>query len=432
LKSTSSALETAPSESGQLGLAFEGAPTYERVGDEIRRTISRRDGITAISSQPCAHSTGRLGAAAEFELSWLKSKQSPLYGIQGEGVTVADLFCGCGGMTLGILEACRALNKSAKVQFACDLSPDYLEVYTKNFAPSTASDKPIESAFDSELGAKLSPTEKRWGARLKGLTLAVGGPPCQGHSDLNNYTRRNDPRNSLYLRMARFAEVVEPEHIIIENVLGVRHDKHGVFNRTAEYLGKLGYFVDEVVLKAEELGIPQRRHRAFIVASKSLKLNKGYFALQLQTQKVPQRPVSWAFEDLLGIQSDAEIDVTSELSKESKRRVDWLFDNDEHDLPDSFRPGCHKNKDHTYKSVYGRLFWDQPSWTITTGFLVMGQGRFIHPLERRVITPHEAARLQFFPDFFDFGVRPRGVYAKMIGNAVPSKMAFAVALELLR
>ncbi len=73
-----------------------------------------------------------------------------------------------------------------------------------------------------------------------------------------------------------------------------------------------------------------------------------------------------------------------------------------------------------------------PAWTITTGFLVMGQGRFIHPLARRVITPHEGARLQFFPDFFDFGNRSRREYAKMIGNAVPPKMATIVALELLR
>jgi DNA (cytosine-5)-methyltransferase 1 len=82
--------------------------------------------------------------------------------------------------------------------------------------------------------------------------------------------------------------------------------------------------------------------------------------------------------------------------------------------------------------VFGRLYWDKPAWTITTGFLVMGQGRFLHPLKRRVITPHEAARLQFFPDFFDFGSQKRSGYAKMIGNAVPAKMAYAVAIELLR
>ena len=61
----------------------------------------------------------------------------------------------------------------------------------------------------------------------------------------------------------------------------------------------------------------------------------------------------------------------------------------------------------------------------------MGQGRFIHPTRPGVITPHEAARLQFFPDFFDFGERKRTAYAKMIGNAVPPKMAYVLALELL-
>ena len=70
--------------------------------------------------------------------------------------------------------------------------------------------------------------------------------------------------------------------------------------------------------------------------------------------------------------------------------------------------------------MYGRLRWDQPAQTITTGFGSMGQGRYVHPARRRTITPHEAARLQTFPDTFDFGdVTSRKALAKMIGNAVP-------------
>jgi hypothetical protein len=78
------------------------------------------------------------------------------------------------------------------------------------------------------------------------------------------------------------------------------------------------------------------------------------------------------------------------------RRVDFLFDHDLFDLPDTERPDCHKNGT-TYTAVYGRMHWDRPSQTITTGIGTPGQGRYIHSLRRRVITPHEAARLQGFP-----------------------------------
>jgi DNA (cytosine-5)-methyltransferase 1 len=75
---------------------------------------------------------------------------------------------------------------------------------------------------------------------------------------------------------------------------------------------------------------------------------------------------------------------------------------------------------------------DRPAQTITTGFGVMGKGRFVNPHERRTITPHEAARIQSFPDFFDFAVVNRTVIQKVIGNAVPPKLGYAVGLHLLR
>jgi DNA (cytosine-5)-methyltransferase 1 len=89
--------------------------------------------------------------------------------------------------------------------------------------------------------------------------------------------------------------------------------------------------------------------------------------------------------------------------------------------------------DHSYKSVYGRLPWDRPAQTITTGFGSMGQGRFVHPKRRRTLTPHEAARLQFIPDHFRLDeVESKTALAEMIGNAVPPKLTYVFALELLR
>jgi DNA (cytosine-5)-methyltransferase 1 len=82
--------------------------------------------------------------------------------------------------------------------------------------------------------------------------------------------------------------------------------------------------------------------------------------------------------------------------------------------------------------MYGRLHWDRPAQTVTTGFGSMGQGRYVHPSRRRTITPHEAARLQTFPDWFDFGQSSRGQLADMIGNAVPPLVMVALGGAAVR
>lgn len=432
-KTENSTEEDAPEFDFEASMLSTAVLSYEADAAFLAREVTRRDGSLR-RSKIILNGKGHpsYDNSSDFDLAWLRAKSKLVTPNISDKVTIADLFCGCGGMSLGIEEACRGLEMACDVAFACEIEPSYLDVYSTNLKPRIACGDPIETIFDSPVGSKLSTTERLWQKKIGPVVLAAGGPPCQGHSDLNNYTRRNDPRNSLYLRMARFAEVVSPEHVIIENVLGVRHDEGGVFDLTVKALKGMGYAVDTPVIKSEEIGVAQRRHRAFIVASKSVDLHLGYFDQIIRSYREGQRTVAWACEDLLNLKDRSRLDEPTILTKESKKRVDWMFANDEYDLPDRFRPSCHRDKPHTYKSVYGRLYWDQPAWTITTGFLVMGQGRYLHPLEPRVITPHEGARLQFFPDFFDFGIRPRGEYAKMIGNAVPPRLAYIIATELLR
>src|SRR6185312_3602501 len=110
----------------------------------------------------------------------------------------------------------------------------------------------------------------------------------------------------------------------------------------------------------------------------------------------------------------------------------FLFEHGLYDLPNNQRPECHRDGNHSYRSVYGRLRWTEPAQTITTGFGSMGQGRYVHPQRRRTLTPHEAARLQTFPDWFDFGKETRrGVLAKAIGNAVPPFLTLQIGQLIL-
>lgn len=156
------------------------------------------------------------------------------------------------------------------------------------------------------------------------------------------------------------------------------------------------------------------------------------FDIKKLTEVFRMSPVTvrQAIGDLVRVKGDDLFETTSAMSPENVRRIAWLFKNEKFDLPDRLRPDCHKDG-HTYPSVYGRMKWDEPAQTVTTGFLTPGRGRFIHPGERRTVTPHEAARLQSFPDSYEFkpAGRPssRKLLCKVIGDAVPPLLARAVS-----
>lgn len=381
-----------------------------------------------------------------FDLAWLNRNAAPGYHSEPHRIIrLADLFCGAGGMTLGVIEAARALGMRVECALGADMVSATRRAYQANFKPSHFIDSPIESVLDGDpqliLGTSTTHTrlknraltraEGELRARVGEIDIVVGGPPCQGHSNLNNHTRRNDPKNSLYGRMARFAHVFEPEHLIIENVHGAKHDQSGIMDRTRDALAQLGYSIDTAIVHGEMVGVPQTRHRIFMVASRSKRPNIQKWE---ERHKVTPRSFDWS---QTGLQSASRgvLDTVTTATKLTQSRIDWLFRHEQYDLPNEERPACHRDKAHSYQSVYGRIHPDRPAPTITTGFTVMGQGRFVHPHEPRTLTPREGARLQFFPSWFSFGevsCMTRKELVSLIGNAVPPKMAYVLALELFR
>jgi DNA (cytosine-5)-methyltransferase 1 len=317
-----------------------------------------------------------------------------------------------------------------QVAVAVDTSEAALGVYRANFPGANARCALVEELLDGEPGLKATARERRLIDSVGNVDLLVGGPPCQGNSDLNNHTRRDDPKNSLYDRMARFAELIRPRHIIIENVGAVQHDEGCVVDRTIAWLDALGYNVDHGLIDVGALGGPQQRRRHVLIASL---LRKPRLARTLENYYRPPRTVAWAINDLRTCDDSSPFHEQARASAENQKRINYLFRYKQYDLPNERRPDCHRLTDHSYKSVYGRMYWNKPAQTITTGFTSMGQGRFVHPLERRTLTPHEAARLQFVPDFFRFAsIQSRVALAEMIGNGVPVKLTYVLALDLLR
>lgn len=373
--------------------------------------------------------------AEDSDRELLRRRERPEFETGPNPLRVVDLFCGCGGMTLGVAEAAYRHGRSTEVSLALDADHDAATVYKHNFPKADVREATVESLLDGELGSdKLTRRERELRDQVPSTDVLVGGPPCQGHSDLNNHTRRDDPRNALYARMARAAEVLRPSAVIVENVPGALRDSERVVEVTESALTAVGYAVAHKVIRLVDIGVPQTRRRHVLLAIADgpdpTSILDGLTTVDRVTEP---RTVRWAIQDLEDRKGvNADFDRPSRVTEVNRRRIEWLFDNQAHDLPNDHRPKCHRLGDHSYLSMYGRLRWDEPAQTVTTGFGSMGQGRFVHPSRRRTLTPHEAARLQFLPDFLDFTVVPRRTaWARMIGNAVPVPLTLGITSALL-
>ena len=398
----------------------------------VNRSVLSRRGTRYVTR----HSVGDYGSPCRyphlaFDRALLQEKVPRRSNGRSSIVRGVDLFCGCGGLSLGAQEACRAIGRRFVSQLAVDNDTDSLKVYQDNFKPQNIIEADIASIVDGSLNHPPTVAELSWLKNFRKTHLLLAGPPCQGHSDLNNHTRRLDDRNQLYLKIARFAELTNPVHIVAENVPTIVHSHERVLDHTTSFLERLGYFVETGIVDLAELGVPQNRKRHVLIAS--LRKTLSIRTIVARYRVAHPRSIRWAIEDLEGSEDASAFDGPTIHSRYNQERIKHLFENGLYNLPNEFRPTCHQNGNHSYKSMYGRLRYNDPAQTITCGFLSPGQGRFIHPNMRRTLTPHEAARLQFFPDWFSFSsLVGRTSLAKMIGNAVPMKLGYVFCLELLR
>jgi DNA (cytosine-5)-methyltransferase 1 len=342
------------------------------------------------------------------------------------------LFCGCGGLSLGVAQAVHAAGRALEIVLAVDVNPAALAVYKANFPAAETSARPVEELFGGVPESPPTDAELEFRASAGRVDAVVGGPPCQGHSNLNNHTRRDDPKNSLYLVMARVAEVLRPDVVMIENVPAVARDKGQVVSLTRRHLETIGYQVDEASLRLENLGVRQRRRRHVLLATAKGWSHPQALLKELSAETTDVRDMRWAVADLAEIEDRSGIDAAPTASAANRERMAWLLKHDKYDLPNSLRPPCHRD-DHSYKSMYGRLRWDEPAQTVTSGFGSIGQGRYMHPDQPRALTCHEAARIQGFPDYFDFGAaRLKTALSTMIGNAAPPQLGYGLFTSLMR
>lgn len=401
------------------------------------RRIARRDGSETAMDLGAARWQLR-DPHAEADRRLLRQRLAPDWNSSaGSAIRVIDLFSGCGALSLGALEAARALDLPARVELAVDVEQAPLDVLSASLgAEQSVRRRDLAVAIDGEIGEPETEAERLLLKDVEqGPEVCVAGPPCQGHSSLNNHTRHDDQRNDLYLRAVRFVELRRPRLVVIENVASILSDQRRSVERAEEVLERFGYGVDHDTVSLDELGVPQtrRRHLLLAVAPGTSPISVAELVEAYRVADPARRDLRWAIGDLAGLDGECEIDRPAVPSETNKRRMQLLIDGELEDLPDEHRPPCHQNGGHTYKSMYGRLRWDRPAQTVTSGFGSMGQGRYVHPDEPRTLTAHEAARLQLLPDFMRLGLATgRQQRARIIGNVAPMKLSYGAVLELLR
>jgi len=326
-----------------------------------------------------------------------------------------DLFAGAGGLTLGFKTA------------------GFVPIYAVEIDPAAA------DSYEANFGAHVftGPIERV--ERFPRAEVIIGGPPCQGFSPLGR-DRDHHSRaalNDLWRQYVNAIRQVRPEVFVIENVPEfLRSDQFQTFLELFTEDGDLrDYQVESRVLNAAEYGVPQRRRRGIVIGSR---IGPPLWPAPTHgPDAVPARPFA-TVRDAIG---DLPREPTGEslhwgrnpTPMSQERYLAVPEGGNRFDLaanrPDLL-PDCWRNKKSGTTDVFGRLWWDRPAFTIRTEFFKPEKGRYLHPEAHRPLTHREAARLQTFPDDFTF-VGSKIEIARQIGNAVPPRLAAAVAQAVL-
>jgi len=336
----------------------------------------------------------------------------------GNILKVFDFFSGCGGTSLGFR------NYGFEIVGALDFDKDSADTFRSNFPGATVIEDDIRSVSLKTVETVLE--------NCTGPVLFSGCAPCQPFSTQRKLTTKNDPRKNLLTEFQKFIDYFQPEYIFLENVPGIQNISKSdeVFKRFITALSKWEYSYDFEVVDTTCFGVPQTRKRLVLIAAKAgcniskiseVKSSASEFPASVR-ESISDLPKIKAGEKHARIPNH----VAAKLSPLNLLRIQNTPEGgDRRDWPESLMAGCHKNyTGHT--DVYGRMYWDRPASTLTTRCISYSNGRFGHPEQNRALSVREAARLQTFPDSFVFSGSLIST-AKQVGNAVPPRMAEALA-----
>lgn len=335
-------------------------------------------------------------------------------------IEAIDLFCGAGGLTHGLELAGITVNKGYDIDPACQYP------YSNN----------NDSEFVLKSISEITSTEcDNWFSRHS-VKLLAGCAPCQPFSKYSSTRSTIDEKWSLLNEFSKVVSISSPDIVTMENVPQLRH--HSIFKEFLSHLNNEGFSIWYDVIKCEDIGLPQRRKRLVLLASK---LGNN---LKLSIDSTKKYTVWDAIAHLPKIEGgqppsqDDPLHISPGLSQINKCRIQASIPGKTwREWPTELLAACHrKASGKNYASVYGRMEWGSPSPTITTQFYGYGNGRFGHPEQDRAISLREGAILQSFPD--DYRFLPPGKKAsfketgRLIGNAVPVTLGRKIGEAIIR
>tara|TARA_E500000178_G_C17020905_1_gene755494 strand:- start:1671 stop:2687 length:1017 start_codon:yes stop_codon:yes gene_type:complete len=326
---------------------------------------------------------------------------------------ILSLFSGAGGLDLGFK------NAGFDILVSNEVDKDTFETYQYNFPETKHIGKSILKLTKNDLDNYYD-----------GI---IGGPPCQSWSEAGKQKGINDPRGKLFFEYIRILKLIKPKFFLAENVSGMLHKKHAdsVKKITKEF-GDVGYQVSYKLLDANDFNVPQNRKRVFIIGIRNDIKNSFIF------------PTAQLFKPIKTLK-DALKDLPEPVPALEKNKSNFnkksLTENEI--ANNEYMIGSFSTIYMSRNRVRG---WDEPSFTIQAG----GRHAPIHPgapkmikkekdkfifckkntTKYRRLSIRECARVQTFPDEFIFFYRQVADAYKMIGNAVPVKLAEEIAKEI--
>lgn len=361
---------------------------------------------------------------------------------------MADLFAGCGGLSLGLEQA------GFTPWFVNEIMPGFCETYKRNHS---LTDDHYYIGDINELNKHLDEYKDYIGD----LDLVCGGPPCQGFSMANRQRLLDDPRNQLYKAYLYFLSFTRPKFFIMENVRGMANKIEEIKENFMDYLGE-EYEFDYRLLYAQDFGVPQNRERFIFIGNRiGASVDNIFKAIEKRKKK------SFVLRDaLLGLphleskRDKGKVDVENEESGFTER--DYVYEENDfyhfingdrkitklynhknrynnprdieifrrlpqganslHESIADIMP--YKSRNNIFKDKYFKLDENQICKTITS-HMKYDCNMYIHPWEARGLSPREAARIQTFPDDYVITGAQNSWYAQ-VGNAVPVKLAKAI------
>ena len=312
-----------------------------------------------------------------------------------EKMKIASFFCGCGGSDLGILGGFDYLLKKYKslkteIVYAGDIDKWAIETYNHNFKHKALCEDVCNVSTED----------------IPDHDILIGGFPCQTFSIVGERKGTEDPRGMLYLEMVRVLKEKQPKAFIGENVKGLVNIKKGkILQKMIHDLEAAGYNVSWKIMRAVEFGVPQKRERVFIVGiRKDLPVNYEFPEASV-TAFTPLKKILEPSYDPKYIFSQRAVDGMKKAHK-------------------GFNKGRHQDVEGPCNTISAHLA--KVSLNGTDPVLLINKSKEIY----RRFTPREAARIQAFPDSFDFPVSDLKAY-KQIGNAIPPVLMWHVAKNLV-